>query len=1088
MIAKKKSAWIAVLALFLPIAFSFAAASPAQAAGLSTSLTTFTVDGQNALNQNQINLDVSAIADSNGNLSVDVLAVAESADTTVTVAGATNLVVGDNTLTVTVEETADPTSKTVYTRTLKVLSNDNRSTILVNQEELVNGEMIEVDWGTTSVPVRVTPFSSSATVKVNGTDIAVVAGVASTTVTGLQTGDNLIDIFVTAENGEIDESQLTVYVNQNTDTSATFTVDGIRVEDGDTVPLDFGTTDPEILVQTADENAVVEIVGGTDLIVGENPVEIYVTAEDGVTYQKYTFVLVVLADDDATATITVNGSVRDDGDTIELPYGTSSVAVSVVTNDPDASYEITGGTNLLQGDNDLIITVYAPDNVTTIQYALTLTVIDPDVTLKTLKVNGTSVADNGSIISGTLENTLVIETTDPLAKVAVDGGAYNPLTGKITLEPGSNDLTITVTGQDNATTRDYTITVGVWAIDVEWEGLSDPVSVVQSSTVSIVPGSVNEIQVTATAPLAGWTGVVEGTTGLAFGANTVTVTFEGPSNEIQVTFTVFIGDADLSFDELTINDNDVTLNGLNGTVTLDPHTLSADIVATAKDERSTVVVSGGTNLITGNNSVTVVVTGADGKSATYSINVIVAASENADIDAVTLNGAALPDEDLIEVNAGTLDVQVDTADEAATATISISSTSGTFGGWTRNVGGITTGSGYLTITVEVTAEDGVTKNEVTYNILASKDLDVVSGSNPESEILRVGTLVRATRSTVAALYPSGTNITYSWLADGETLGESTGSRYLLTAEDLDREIRPVVSGVVSGVRVFYVGQPLTVYKGIIALSSVPKISGTARVTQSITAKSGVWSKDVELAYQWKRNGLNIDGATSETLVLEAGDFAAGDLISVSVTGTLDGYETLTKQSSSVTVLAGVLKITEKPEATAQSGYFTGTKITVTNGSVNYADADVDFAWYRNGVLIPTEQSSSYDSSLLDVGKRLAVRVTYSGYGFLPVSITLKLPIIKLATLDAPDAATISLSQDGKSLVAIGGYDLVAETSSVKYTWYRNGKIIVRAKGASYLLSSADAGTTISVRVVASYLGYLSTNTVTTGDDNFQVDN
>lgn len=1092
MLTKKKSTWLTALALSLPMLLSVVGVAPAQAApASSTSLASLTVEGQDALNLSTVDLDVTGLRVSADTLAAEVVAVAQdAANTDVVIEGATSLSLGANTLKVTVSDKEDASVKTVYTKTLNVLNDNNSAIITVALEELINGEYVEVDWGTTSVPVTVSPTDSNATVKVNGTSVSLVDGVAKTTVTGLETGENLVDVVVTAQNGEQDESQLTVLVGQNTDASATFTIDGINVEDGEVVPLDFGVTDPTIDVVTNDPNATFEIVGGSDLISGTNPVTVYVTAEDGVTFERYDFILEVAFDDNANAVITINDVAREDGDIIEVPYKTSSVNISVVTEDADASYEVVGGTNLLQGDNDVQVVVYAPDSVTTITYSFTITVIDPDVTLKTLKVNGTSVADGGSIVSGSVENILLLETTDPLATVTVDGATYDPATGNLTLVPGQNDLTILVTGDDKSTIREYTISVGVWAIDVKWEGLDDAQKAVQSSVLSIVPGSVSAVEVEATVPLDGWSALVEDNNNLNFGNNTVTVTFSGPADqELVVTFTVFVGAADLSLEEFTINDNDVTLDGFSGTVVLDPKSFTGEVVATAKDERAAVVISGGNQFNVGNNTVTVVVTGADGQIATYTVTVVVTPADEAGIDGITLNGLALSDGDLTEIDAGALDVAVDTTDPDATVVVSYASTPDTVGGWTSTANGVTSGAGYLTVTVVVTAENGTTKEEVTFNLLASVDLDVVSGSAKNRDILRVGDLARTTPETVKALYPAYASVAYSWIADGAAISGATAKRYLLTAEDLEREIRPVVSATVSGVQRVYVGKSFTVSKGLIARSSDPVISGSSALGATLTAKPGVWSADVEFAYQWFDNGTAIDGANGETLELSPEEFTVGDVISVSVTGSLEGYENLTRVSSSRTVLFGVLKITEKPELSTDNGYITGTTITVTGGAVNVtSDVDVDYAWYRGSSLVSSQQELSYLTTVADFGKKLSVKITYSRFGFSPVSITLKGLTIKAATLDTPDAAVIAPSQDGMTLLAVGGFSTDAPATSKKYTWFRNGRVVVNQKTDTYRVTAADKGATISVRVVATYLGFLSTSTITVDDESYLVDN
>ena len=1214
MFKSKKTAWLTIVAMLVPTTIGLFGASAAQAA-TATTLSTFTINGTDALTSSSVNLDVSTLnVSAAGVLSTDVVAIpTESAGTSVAISGDSNLHIGANTLTATVsstwteevtnpdyvaavlddpETTEDESSPAVgtplitvtrnasqtYTRTLNVLNNDNTAVIILNQDELINGESTETDWGVTSVPVVVTPTDPQATVKVNGVSVALVDGKATTSVDGLTTGDNSVSVVVTAPNGEADESIFNVLVDQNTDTGATFTVDGIMADDGEIVPLDYGTTDPDIEVITSDVNATFVLEGGSDLITGENPVAIYVTAEDGVTTQTYNLTLIVAANNDTAATVYVNGVATDDGSDVALPYQTTDAAVRVDLGDSDASYIIDGGSGLLQGQNDLVVTVIAADQVTTATYAVNLIVSDPDVTLSTLQFNGATVADNGTVSTTTSKNTLTLATTDSRATVAVDGGVYDPATGgialangansititvtgddksttreyditvnvaldvtlktlkfngstvadngsvtswtkqnslvleandsrstisvdnatynaangTITLDAGQNDLTITVTGDDGETTQDYMVTVGVYATTVDWEGNDAAVATTDNGLVN-VPGSVEMVTVEATAPFDGWLVEVEGDKGLDFGNNTVTVTYTSPENvEIVKTFTVFVGDADLSLSTLSVGGQDVDLTGLTGTVSLEDHPQSAAVEVETTDPRATFQVAGGNNLVVGNsNRVTVVVTGADDKTATYTITVIVLPSDVTDIDALTINGDVVsPDAELTEVDAGVLDLSVDTADSNATAVVTVAPTAGTFGGWVTSSNGVFAGSGYLTVSVVVTAEDGTTvADAVSYNLLATKDFDVTSGSNPVTDTLRVGTYAKSTPTTVAAWFPTGTKLSYQWLLNGDLISGQSTSRLLLTVDHFgtDNSVRPVVSGMVAGVKKTYVGQALDVSKGIIALASTPGLNGKPQLGNTLTAVPKKWSPDVELAYQWYVNGQAFDGATTETFVVSEANVNAGDSVKVAVIGTLEGYEDLTKFSSPVIVTPGVLRITEKPTISVDNGYVTGSTITATEGATNYDEATATFQWYRNGVAIAGEQGAEYITVAADVAKKLTVVVSYDAANYSPVAITLKTPTIKVGTLDAPEVATIGLSQTGTKLIAFGGYVTSETTSSVKYIWYRNGRAVLGQNSTQYTLTSKDAGAAISVRVTATYPGYKATVTLTTGDDNYQVD-
>jgi hypothetical protein len=67
-------------------------------------------------------------------------------------------------------------------------------------------------------------------------------------------------------------------------------------------------------------------------------------------------------------------------------------------------------------------------------------------------------------------------------------------------------------------------------------------------------------------------------------------------------------------------------------------------------------------------------------------------------------------------------------------------------------------------------------------------------------------------------------------------------------------------------------------------SVAPSISGIQTAGQTLTVSNGAWSQPVtSYAFQWKRNGTDIAGATAQTYVLQAGD--AGQAISCTVTAT-----------------------------------------------------------------------------------------------------------------------------------------------------------------------------------------------------------
>ena len=68
-----------------------------------------------------------------------------------------------------------------------------------------------------------------------------------------------------------------------------------------------------------------------------------------------------------------------------------------------------------------------------------------------------------------------------------------------------------------------------------------------------------------------------------------------------------------------------------------------------------------------------------------------------------------------------------------------------------------------------------------------------------------------------------------------------------------------------------------VLAGTIANVTVPTITGTAQVGQSLTATAGTWTPSgVTTAFQWVAGGVDVSGATASTYAPVAGDVGQGD--------------------------------------------------------------------------------------------------------------------------------------------------------------------------------------------------------------------
>ena len=137
----------------------------------------------------------------------------------------------------------------------------------------------------------------------------------------------------------------------------------------------------EIKAAPNDEKATVEITGNESLVAGDNAVKITVTAQDGTT-RIYT--INVKKGEEATlglSSLKINGytlSPKFESNVYEykinvLDPNITKLDVSAVANDENATIEITGNTNIINGENVINITVTSQDGKETVTYQIHVT-------------------------------------------------------------------------------------------------------------------------------------------------------------------------------------------------------------------------------------------------------------------------------------------------------------------------------------------------------------------------------------------------------------------------------------------------------------------------------------------------------------------------------------------------------------------------------------------------------------------------------------------------------------------------------------------------------------------------------------------
>ncbi|MBN2697975.1 MAG: BNR-4 repeat-containing protein [Bacteroidales bacterium] len=152
-----------------------------------------------------------------------------------------------------------------------------------------------------------------------------------------------------------------------------------------------------------------------------------------------------------------------------VPYGTTSLTVTALPNDPNAHVTGDGIIDVSSGKETASITVIAEDGIATLTYTINITVKAPnnDATLRELQVDTGTLdpqfnpeqTDYSILVpEETAQVTITAEANDPNATVEGDG--------IVDVSSGSAAVVITVTAEDGLTTKVYNIQITVEGVDI----------------------------------------------------------------------------------------------------------------------------------------------------------------------------------------------------------------------------------------------------------------------------------------------------------------------------------------------------------------------------------------------------------------------------------------------------------------------------------------------------------------------------------------------------------------------------------------------------------------------------------------------
>ena len=212
----------------------------------------------------------------------------------------------------------------------------------------------------------------------------------------------------------------------------------------------------------------------------------------------------------------------------------------------------------------------------------------------------------------------------------------------------------------------------------------------------------------------------------------------------------------------------------------------------------------------------------------------------------------------------------------------------------------------------------------------------LAGGGPKNTIAPVisGTAERGETltSTTGTWTGTGTiTYAYQWKRDGADISGATASTYVLVAADDNANMTCVVSATdTEGTKSATSNTLGPVLAAPLNLTS-PVASGTAQVGQTLSTTDGTWQgiATITFAYQWRRDAVNISGATSSTYTLVAADYTTD--IDCVVTAT-NGLGSASADSNDIANIAGTApSISGVPTISSQTQV--GETITATAASV-----------------------------------------------------------------------------------------------------------------------------------------------------------
>lgn len=337
-------------------------------------------------------------------------------------------------------------------------------------------------------------------------------------------------------------------------------------------------------------------------------------------------------------------------------------------------------------------------------------------------------------------------------------------------------------------------------------------------------------------------------------------------------------------------------------------------------------------------------------------------------------------------------------------------------------------------------------------------------------------VVGQTLTAVAtAVTPGNADLTYKWQTTNPVtdIPSATSATFQLTSAQIGKHVQVAITGTASGkTPATATSTPTTTVQGVFSAAPVVVLdSQTPVVDEPITASfSGEAPTADSYTYQWYADGNAINGATN--LIYTPTAAVAGKALVAKVTAIKADYVDKTGSSAATDAVAKA-DFTVLPTVTITGTPTVGETLTA-NASDEVPTSDAyEYQWLADGVEISGATESTYELSADEDGKAVSVAVTATKPGYNDadaVESDATSPVAKAGFTTNPTVTITGTEAVGETLTAnASGED--PNGTGYTYQWYADGTLIAGATDSTYVVTGAQVGKVITVKVKATRAGY-----------------